>query len=785
MSRKLSRRFTNEDSVIYSKGLLSKDEIDKVEDWESYTSKATNFGVYTALRFSFTMYFNKYFRKARLIARMGYQYLDYFYKQLGGQHKVWIEQQIYPPDRMQFAEKFKTLRFCKEPYDPSYEGNKANYYVLFSPAEAKFIFYNRIKREKFTFDINTYIPRWRADYFKQGEKDGKDTYNFKPFSQMTKAEKIANHHITKDDLEPMVFPDKLKPGTISLYGTPKNKYQKIEGVYTYSIKTIFYKVPLTIEYETEQGTIQREINLFQLTNKNNYTVFYRPRNIDQYVWDEKLCQRIIDDFEDRNLKTYLTNLLLKRSMAELEDIYKMIFGKEVTIIEAVNNMFNYNEAFEPSNLVLSDANIDLFHKQDETQLDKSYTFKKVPTWYTAELSRFMSKYMSDNYNAIQAIITSDINDESIKGRNVAIEEIVTAILTHEVIKNKETNVPEPELPLNPFLAPAEWERNFNYSVNPDTYIGRIFTEDEIYDIGFYNYMVTDDPDKAELTMLIDQITGRDGIFLSDFNALKKGDRAYNSVWLPVPTDVYKKWPVYCKNLIASMYFIQEKYQVIFVPTVRMDNVHALRMYTAISIIGAIIMLVISILLAMYDGGTTATLTVMQIIAVIGSIINVLGQLLKLIAVFFPTNISNKLMKVGNIISTVGAIVSAVASIIDCFSNVTASIGAICNVAMQVCTYVTKIVEKILVANEQQKRDKKTLEYKTALEKYNQSVEDLWNFVEEHEFEGMLSQYQPINMNVKENSLYDDYYDSSIEDMNEGVYAYVYNNVDDYYDNRLG
>lgn len=797
MSRKLSRRFTNKKSAIYSPGILDKEDIGKVTGYsqddagsDSYAAKATKFGIHTALRFSFTMYFNKYFRKSRLIAKMGYKYLEYFYKQLNGQYGVWVEQQVYPPDRMQFPEKFRTLRFMRQRVDLTREGNNAGYYVVFNPGGAQFTFYCRHKADKFVFDIDSYCYRWRKTYFQQGEEGGKDTYNWVSYDYQTVPQRIESHKIGRDDIEPMEYTDKLTPYEIKKYGVPITKYTKSAEGYTYSIKTPFYKVPLTISYETEEyGIVKKEIDLFPRTNKSNYTVFYQPRNLDEYVWDEYLFQKIYNNFENRSIKQYLTDLILKKGAVEIADMYLTVFGKKITVVESVENMFNYHDVFNPINLVVSDADRDKFYRSDEDQLSKQYTFDNMTTWYTAELSRLMSKNLSDNYNSIQANITSDINDENIKGMNIATAEIVEEILTREIPIYKEDGITVErvlyEIPLNPYLTANSWKQYFSADAKDDRkYIWKLFTEDEIYDIGFYNYMVTDDPDKSELTLLIDKICTTDQCFLADGESVKKGQIEYNGVWLPLPVDIYKKFPIYCKNLIASMYFIQESYQCVCVGTVRWDNVVALRMYTAISIIGAIIMLIISIFLAIFTAGTSVLAVIAMYIAIIGSIVNIIGQLLRLIAVFFPTNISRKLQNIGNKVSQAGAIISAIGSFMGGFGGAGGSGGSAalmaCEISFKLATLAVSITEKVLVSKEQKKRDKATARLKESIEKYNKSAQAVLDFIEENEFEAQLNEYQPINMTVKENTLFDDHFEAYAS-LGEGSYEEMFSSIDDYYD----
>ena len=767
MSKKVPRRFTNENCVTYVKGILDEPE-QNVQDYTTYANNHTHFGAHTSIRFSFTIYFNMHFRKTRLIARMGFQYLDWFYKKLNGEYGVWIEQYLYPPDRIQFPEKLKTIRFCKVKYDRSVEGNEASYYVVFKPIDAQFIFYKRSKSEKIIFSIDKYIPDWRNVYF-----SGKNTYSSKPFSDKTTQEKLDSMAITKNDLIPRKYTDII---ALNSKYTPVTKYTKSAEEYTYNIEGVYYGEPLSITYKNTSGTYTtKSVNIWSKANNNEYACFYKPHELDSanYKFDENLSSKTLSSFETRDCYTYLQNLIKNKPLSAVKDMYKTVFNKDIEIVYSLGEIFNYDNVFD--NLSISNVDEEKFKSSDEDQIQSSYTFNEVQHYNASTFSYFQSYYLNYTYDPVCLISTTEIDMENKKSITVAAREIAYYLLTESG-----------ELSLNKYLSPSDWESMF-IGYNQDGLLAKLFSSYEIYNIGFNNYLVTDDISKDELTLLLERISEIDKKFIYNLDDLKNGNIKYNAVWLPLPVDIYKRFPIYCKNLVSSLFLMLETYNVSATASVRESSINLLKAYTAISIINAIGMAVVSIIVAVYCPPAGAAMIAATILIVTASIIMIIAYLIQLVSMFLPTNNSRKLRGIAQGMTYAATVLNIIGSIISLGAGAASSISAlqIATMVVKSIDYALQIAETIVLKNYEKKKAKETARLNVAIENYNKSQEELWEFIEQNEFEGLLNTYQPININAIEASVYDDKYDTFVESFTENSILGLYEAVDDYYYNRLG
>ena len=450
MKKKLSKRFTNPNSIVYSESMFSRPY--EIDSDDSYRSRGTSFGYHTAIRFNFAIFFNKHFRKTRLISIIGYKYLDYFYKQLNGQYGQWIEQILYPPDRIQFIEKRITIRFMKQQYDTSIEGNEASQYCVLNSVAGTFTFYNRLKKEKFVFDINTYCPKWRSLYF-----NGINTYNYgNQIKTLPAEDRLGLYTITKNDIQPL------------------NTRYKQTNVY---FRSLYYNTPSIINKIKQNTWIRTTLD---------YTCFYTPHtnDLDKYKWTNEEIEDTLNNFKQRNVYDYLFDKLKVKSSIELKDIYLNIFSKEIEVLPYSSpNIFNYNGIFD--NLVLEAPNEELFQISNEEQYSKVLDFSSIPYQQIPNISKSglaltQSYALNKEYNENQLVETI-IDTDTIKSAQVAIKEIIYYLLDNE-------------LPLFKWITAKEFKEYFiNYST--DNKLASIFTSYEIYQLGFENFLVTNDTDR--------------------------------------------------------------------------------------------------------------------------------------------------------------------------------------------------------------------------------------------------------------------------------------------------
>ena len=738
MKKKLSKRFTNPNSIVYSESMFSRPY--EIDSDDSYRSRGTSFGYHTAIRFNFAIFFNKHFRKTRLISIIGYKYLDYFYKQLNGQYGQWIEQILYPPDRIQFIEKRVTIRFMKQQYDTSIEGNEASQYCVLNSVAGTFTFYNRLKKEKFVFDINTYCPKWRSLYF-----NGINTYNYgNQIKTLPAEDRLGLYTITKNDIQ-----------------TLNTRYRQT-NVY---FRSLYYNTPSIIN-KIKQNTWTR--------TTLDYTCFYTPHtnDLDKYKWTNEEIEYTLNNFKQRNVYDYLFDKLKVKSSIELKDIYLNIFGKEIEVLPYSSpNIFNYNGIFD--NLVLEAPNEELFQISNEEQYSKVLDFSAIPYQQIPNISKSglaltQSYALNKEYNENQLVETI-IDTDTIKSAQVAIKEIIYYLLDNE-------------LPLFKWITAKEFKEYFiNYST--DNKLASIFTSYEIYQLGFENFLVTNDTDRYELTILLEQIQSINSNLISKLDT-KEGIIEFNSVWLPMPVDVFKRLPVYSKNLCSTLFFNMEIYNVSVLPSVNTKEAEALLTYQSMQIVTAIIIAIVSLCVSIFFPPSGGAGIAFLVISIVGATLTIIAMIIQLVALFLPANISKKLSMASQILSYIGAVFSMIGS----FGNIGSLTSTqIANIALMSINLAISIGTKVTNAIYDNKMLKENKRYNEKVDEYNKEIEATYEFIKENEFEGnvnLLNQYHPINIRAKEISLFDDNYDALVEVSIEQSLNLLYTDLNSYYDVRL-
>ena len=738
MKKKLSKRFTNPNSIVYSESMFSRPY--EIDSDDSYRSRGTSFGYHTAIRFNFAIFFNKHFRKTRLISIIGYKYLDYFYKQLNGQYGQWIEQILYPPDRIQFIEKRITIRFMKQQYDTSIEGNEASQYCVLNSVAGTFTFYNRLKKEKFVFDINTYCPKWRSLYF-----NGINTYNYgNQIKTLPAEDRLGLYTITKNDIQ-----------------TLNTRYRQT-NVY---FRSLYYNTPSIINKIKQNTWIRTTLD---------YTCFYTPHtnDLDKYKWTNEEIEDTLNNFKQRNVYDYLFDKLKVKSSIELKDIYLNIFGKEVEVLPYSSpNIFNYNGIFD--NLVLESPNEELFQISNEEQYSKVLDFSSIPYQQIPNISKSglaltQSYALNKEYNENQLVETI-IDTDTIKSAQVAIKEIIYYLLDNE-------------LPLFKWITAKEFKEYFiNYST--DNKLASIFTSYEIYQLGFENFLVTNDTDRYELTILLEQIQSINSNLISKLDT-KEGIIEFNSVWLPMPVDVFKRLPVYSKNLCSTLFFNMEIYNVSVLPSVNTKEAEALLTYQSMQIVTAIIIAIVSLCVSIFFPPSGGAGIAFLVISIVGATLTIIAMVIQLVALFLPANISKKLSMASQILSYIGAVFSMIGSFGNIGSLTTTQIA---NIALMSINLAISIGTKVTNAIYDNKMLKENKRYNEKVDEYNKEIEATYEFIKENEFEGnvdLLNQYNPINIRAKEISLFDDNYDALVEVSIEQSLNLLYTDLNSYYDVRL-
>ena len=366
---------------------------------------------------------------------------------------------------------------------------------------------------------------------------------------------------------------------------------------------------------------------------------------------------------------------------------------------------------------------------------------------------------------VQCLESKDINNENQKSSNVVADELSKEILIKA-------------LPLNNILLPSDFAKAFIN--NSNELLNAIFTKTEIYNIGFINYLVSNEEyDENNPTVLIESILDINKCLVTEINT-KNGNIIFNQAYLPLPVDIYKKFPVYSKNLVANMFCIIEMYKVQPMPTVHTRSSLATALYKYFTVITYIILTIVGIALSKFDGGTTATL------GIVALCILLVSQVIQLVALMVPANAANILNKVAfglQIVSSILSMGSGIAGAVGATESLNAI--QIANIVVTSIDYCFKVADTIVNAVYDKKMQKEQKKLNRKIDEYNQSQEELFKFIEDNEFEAeLLNQYQPISITHKESSLYDDTYDSSIETYLDSSLSLLYTSLDNYYSNRL-
>lgn len=784
------KRFTNQKLINYQKPLF--EEITYKADgnesnYNSYTkSVKTQFGTCITTRFDFTIYFNARIRATKLLAKMGWMYLDYIYTKCNpdsidenGNYST----SMYAPDRVQFSEKRIALKFRKVIYDKTIEGNKASYYCEMNKANTELTFYCRTKQIKYILQINSFCPRFNQDYKK---------YDLNKSIQV--AIRIPERH-----LEPLTYTHKIVKPT----NPPKTKYKlSNRNIYEYKVNSVFYNTLMKVEYTAKDDTKQ-EVEFTPIAD-NSFVCFYKPYS-DITNTDE--TYRDYDNTKDsRDIRTYLKDrVFIRYSNSMLEDTYSKLFNKTISVRHSEISPFdldgNINKLYIDNNstyeiedtLNLVDyyhKKINLFHLPKKEYFDNqgtkhSYFDRSAVSWLAySHLERsYKSKntiegiFYKDNLivvppkddldgNPTIPPSPSDKEDipilesnttNNIYNRNACIDEIINYIIG--------------VLPNNYVLLISEFENLF-VNPSPDFVLCKIFTEEQLYRLGQYCYLVTNNIELIQLDdgvnisyyrlRLINQQVIKQ---LFDMKANIPTIMAYP--FLPMPIGLFKKLPIYCKLFVKNMNSYLENLSFVVYPT--RDSTSA-RWVLSWSILDIINILVISILITIFTFGAGTPITIVLICLAVSIAILQITMLL----------VDTKTAKTLGVIVNVLQVVSSIVSLGSGFANI-GSISStslttlqIANISLSSINTALSIINTTLDMVFKSKQNEKIKEYNKTLEKYNNKVEEYVNFIESTEFSGMYAvnttEYSMIEKQIDKFDTIDTFYEDNTNTTLEALYT---------------
>lgn len=782
------KRFTNEKLINYQKPLL-EDITYKADgneaDYTSYTqSIKTQFGTCITTRFDFTIYFNARIRATRLLAKMGWMYLDYVYNHCkpdsideDGNYYT----SIYAPDRVQFSEKRISLKFRKVIYDKTKEGDKSGYYCEMNKANTLLTFYCRIKQIKYVLQINSFCPRFNQDYRQ---------YDLNKTIQV--ANRIPNRH-----LEMLSYTHKI----VSPNVPPKTKYKLSKrGIYQYKVTSAFYNTPMKVKY-LDKNDVEQEVEFTPVAD-DTFVCFYKPytemNNTDEtYRKYENLS-------DNRDIKSYLRDRVFKRyTNSMLEDTYFKLFGEAISIRFSEISPFdldgNINKLYIDNNTIydveetlkITDSynkKVNLFHLPKNEYFDNqgikhSYFDRSSVSWlaYSHLEKNYLPNntisgvFYKDNLVVVPPIddiegnptlpfpdkldipILEDSSDSNLISRNVCINKIINYIVG--------------VLPNNYVLLINEFEQLF-VNPSPDFILCKIFSEEQLYRLGQYCYLVTNNIELIQLDegvnisyyrlrLINQQVIKR----MFDMKSNNPTIMAYP--FLPMPVQLFKKLPIYCKLFVKNMNSYLENLSFVVYPT---RDATSARWVLGWSILDIINILVISILITVFTFGAGTPIAIALICLAVSIAI------LQITMLFVDTKTAKILGIIVQVLQVVSTIVSLGSSLgnVGNISSTALTTLQTANIALSSINTALSIINTTLDMVFQSKQNAKIKEYNKTLEKYNNKVEEYVNFIESTEFTGMYAvnttQYEIIEKQISKFDDIDTFYDDNVNTSLEALYT---------------
>lgn len=840
--KRLSKKFTDKNNPFYVQPPFKIEE--KNED--SYTSymqstKANMFSMCLTSRFSFMIYLNRTFRKTKLLAKMGYIYLDYFYNQYSGEYNQWITIPLYPPDRIQYTEKLCKIRFMKSAYDTEKEGNKAMFYCVFSWNNNTLTFYNKPKKEKIVFDINIYCPKYKTWYFNDKSYNELGKQQLGQFIKENRY--ISFFDITDSDVAFKQTDDIVRNS--SQY-KPDDKYVKYPDGYKYSATNPFYGTSLVIKYKSNGQEYNKKIFFNWRKNDKEWVGFYSPHDLDleKYTFDDSLASTIKNNLivQKRNVVEYLVKIFTSKTISELKDIYKKLYNKDIDITETINdNIFDLNnllDTFKTNN----DVDMDIFNKEDNVNVFIRKNQYSLPTIATDEKIDIIysndtntgGKYINGRYYMGPKGINkgykksdyvyklgNDYVNTGVKERtttnyylfgyskkqggymrkdlssvcflesmnlcenwnNSALIDISFTDATSESKSKKEIALQiigdwilDDVLPASKIISVEEFKRYFISGIKQS--LKEVFSDYEIYQIGFINFLVsnTTSSDDTTPTVFIDNI------YKQDFCFVKKQDIQndifdMHNVLLPVPVDAFKRMPYYCKKFIVEYYGVMES-QCLQPMIYASEEANIKNIILEVS--NAIVIFVIALVIAIFSFGTATPLAVALIAVSIA--LMVVAFIFQIASIVVPNNTLSKLFAD---ISKGFSIASSVVGTFASFANLSASgfksltTMQIANICIQATSLVVSIVDSALQIRLAERNNRKIDEYNQKVLEYNKEMDELEKFYEDNEFNFGYLEVKPLDIDYQENTMYDKHLGLDIETLDSTTS--LYEMVDSYYD----
>lgn len=824
-TKKLSKIYTDKKSLFYSESFLqhpysNEDKAKKASkiasDYNAFIKSEGHslYGFHTSIRFTFAIFFNKFVRKTKLLNKMAIEYLEFYFKNYNGILDVEFGMYIYPNDRIQYIEKRNFLSFVKRKLTNDEILNlKAIYYSKLDYNAGKIIFYNKIKKEKYELNINKMYPKWKQVFF--------------PDRIFTKsANKYDYLTIKLDDLVPLKYTDIISINKNNL-SAPTDVYKYTNGAFRLDLQSYYYNLPIVVRYNTKQGYRARKINFWK--NANEYRTFYTPYDASLYNQSYNASQ--LDNFQERNIYKSLKSIFNRKSLKELELHYKDVFNKEVTLPKDGGNIFDCDGLF--SNGMLSNEEPIDFEKEIRTEVIQTKTSIKLQEYKNRNvqfnsgglidpakgwnyindkgyyqftelfenIERMLTPYhlkdewpvlfYTDSYRSVTDFhedyldIGNRINYQNIElcqskrlydtysadnlinpyfDKYQCIEEIVEYLLQNE-------------LPLYKAITPKMFKQYF-IDYPKDSKLALLFTDREIYELGFQNYLITAELDDLnDITITLPQIQKIISNLVTKMD-LDKGLIELNNYWLPLPIDAYKKFPFYSKKFCTSYFGLIEGYLCFPIPVVDKGIERDNRAFQIAMGVFSLMVAIAFFALALVSGGSSFVVAM----SIMGSMAAMFAAALNLVSLFVPPEQAKMLQSLAKIFSFVSAVFGLIGSF-GSFSSLSGlqianMVIASINFALNISSEVVKIIYDARINQEQERLN-------PHIKEYNKSIDEANEFLKENEFNELLALPNQVNSEaILAKRIMTDNYDDLFEGFTQVTLDLLYSDVENFYDRRL-
>ena len=170
------------------------------------------------------------------------------------------------------------------------------------------------------------------------------------------------------------------------------------------------------------------------------------------------------------------------------------------------------------------------------------------------------------------------------------------------------------------------------------------------------------------------------------------------------------------------------------------------------------------------------------IAIIGSMMAMFSSIINLVILFLPPDIAAGLQKLSKIFAITGAVFSSISGI----GSLTSGLNSlqIANIVITSINFTLELASEVVKLVYEKKMEKDNNRLNEKKEELNESVDELWKFLEANEFNEALEMINPINSDYWVQKKFNDNYDEFYEKYIDNSLSLLYTELEYYYDKRI-